>query len=365
MFSNESKRNAEACRFCWMCRHICTVGNVTGNEADTPRAKGLMVSMVGRGEPYSAEMAEIMYHCSLCDACANDCATNYKPSEYIREARTLAVREEMEPASVHTAIENLTEKGNLFGLTERDTAVTEAIAALPKQAEALVYIGQTAAYHQAEAALALFSLLKKAGVSFTALEKEPVSGAYLGDLMGYTGDVQAAAEQVDAAIRATGAKQLVALNPHDAQVFLQKYQEWGLLKELQVSTATSFVADLIAEGKLTVKQCGGEVSLHDPCRLTRGLDESEPVRAILAAMGTEVKELFLNRRMSRCCGGLVLEAYDPNMAKLTARNREEDAIRLGYQQVVTACPDCLELLRKYGTGAVAYTDIFCMLDANC
>lgn len=365
MFSNESKRNAEACRFCWMCRHICTVGNVTGNEADTPRAKGLMVSMVGRGEPYNAEMAEIMYHCSLCDACANDCATNYKPSQYIREARTLAVREEMEPASIHAAIENLTEKGNLFGLTERKPTVAAAVAALPKQAEVLVYIGQTAAYHQAETALALFSLLKKAGVSFTALEREPASGAYLGDLMGYTGDVQAVAEQVDATVRAVGAKQIVALNPHDAQVFLQQYQEWGLLKETRVSTATSFVAGLISEGKLTVDQCGGTVSLHDPCRLTRGLDESEPIRAILAAMGTEVKELFLNRRMSRCCGGLALEAYDPDMAKLTARNREEDAIRLGYQQVVTACPDCLELLRKYGTGAVAYTDIFCMLDANC
>lgn len=365
MFSNESKRNAEACRFCWMCRHICTVSNVTGNEADTPRAKGLMVSMVSRGEPYDAEMAEIMYHCSLCDACANDCVTNYKPSQYIREARTLAVQEEMEPASVHKAIENLTEKGNLFGLTEKDPAVADAIARLPKQAEVVVYVGQTAAYHQAKSALALFSLLKKAGVSFTVLEQEPISGAYLGDLMGYIGDVQAVAEQVDAAVRGTGARQVVALNPHDAQIFLQQYQEWGLLEGIRVSTATAFVAGLIEEGKLTVTKHGGEASFHDPCRLARGLDESEPARTILAAMGVELKELFLNRRMSRCCGGLVLEAYNPGMAKLTARNREEDAVRLGYQQVVTACPDCLELLQKYGEGAVVYTDIFCMLDESC
>ena len=170
---------------------------------------------------------------------------------------------------------------------------------------------------------------------------------------------------MDAAVRGTGAKQLVALNPHDAQIFLQQYQEWGLLEGIRVSTATSFVASLISEGKLTVTKRGGEVSLHDPCRLTRGLDESEPVRTILAAMGVELKELFLNRRMSRCCGGLVLEAYDPGMAKLTARNREEDAMRLGYQQVVTACPDCLELLQKYGEGTVTYTDIFCMLDESC
>ena len=75
MFSIDSSRQADACRFCWMCRHICPVSNSTGNEGWTPRARGLMVSMIERGLPYDGEIAEAMYHCTLCDACANDCAT--------------------------------------------------------------------------------------------------------------------------------------------------------------------------------------------------------------------------------------------------------------------------------------------------
>ena len=46
MFSEKAYKNAEACRFCWMCRHLCPVQLVTGKETNTPRAKGLLVSMI-------------------------------------------------------------------------------------------------------------------------------------------------------------------------------------------------------------------------------------------------------------------------------------------------------------------------------
>ena len=39
MFSEKSKKNADACRFCWMCRHLCPVQLVTGKETNPPRAK--------------------------------------------------------------------------------------------------------------------------------------------------------------------------------------------------------------------------------------------------------------------------------------------------------------------------------------
>ena len=62
MFSKESARQAEACRFCWMCRHICPVAGSTGNEGWTPRARGLLVSLIERGVKYDADIAEAMYH---------------------------------------------------------------------------------------------------------------------------------------------------------------------------------------------------------------------------------------------------------------------------------------------------------------
>ena len=49
MFSEKAKKNADACRFCYMCRHLCPVELVTGKENNTPRGKGLQVSMIERG----------------------------------------------------------------------------------------------------------------------------------------------------------------------------------------------------------------------------------------------------------------------------------------------------------------------------
>ena len=72
MFSEKSKKHADACRFCWMCRHLCPVQLVTGKETNTPRAKGLLVSMITRGMKLEADTAETMYECMLCGACTND-----------------------------------------------------------------------------------------------------------------------------------------------------------------------------------------------------------------------------------------------------------------------------------------------------
>ena len=59
MFSKDSARQADACRFCWMCRHICPVAGATGSEGWGPRARGLMVSMIERGSAeLDAEIAE-------------------------------------------------------------------------------------------------------------------------------------------------------------------------------------------------------------------------------------------------------------------------------------------------------------------
>ena len=47
--SEKSRQNIDSCRFCWMCRHICPIGNATGQERNTARARAMILSMVNRG----------------------------------------------------------------------------------------------------------------------------------------------------------------------------------------------------------------------------------------------------------------------------------------------------------------------------
>ena len=84
MFSEKAKKNADACRFCYMCRHLCPVELVTGKENNTPRAKGLQVSMLERGMKMDRGCAVTMYECLLCGACTADCVTGFDPLVFIR-----------------------------------------------------------------------------------------------------------------------------------------------------------------------------------------------------------------------------------------------------------------------------------------
>lgn len=349
MFSSESAKHADSCRFCWMCRHICPVAGSTGSEGWTPRARGLMVSMIERGTEYDDEIAATMYHCTLCDACANDCLTGWKPSIFIREARTLAIVNDIAPAQIMQEIENITEKDSIFGL-EDDAVYAAEAAKHPLGKEVLLFVGQSGRSVAAATAVAAIQLLDKAGVEFSVLTNEPASGAYLGDLMGYTGDVQAVAVKAAEAIKASGAKKLIALNPYDACIFRDQYRQWNLLEGIEDVSYTSLLAELIASGALKPAKAELRASLQEPVKLTRGLEEIAPLKDIVSALGIDHVELFLNGKMSRCIGTAILDGYAPEVAREMVRVRFEDAERLGCSTLLAASPDDVYVLSKYVAG---------------
>ena len=53
--TENAKNIIDNCRFCWMCRHVCPIGNATGLERNTARARAFGASMVVRG---ATELAE-------------------------------------------------------------------------------------------------------------------------------------------------------------------------------------------------------------------------------------------------------------------------------------------------------------------
>ena len=61
MISQNALHHAEKCRFCWMCRHLCPVQHQTGKELNTPRAKGLLLSMVNKkAQEFDKDMGQEM-----------------------------------------------------------------------------------------------------------------------------------------------------------------------------------------------------------------------------------------------------------------------------------------------------------------
>lgn len=359
MMSQIASTHVNACRFCWMCRHLCPVGLATGREVNTPRAKALLLSMVERGTEFDKDMANTMYECVLCGSCTNDCATGYDPPLYIREARTMAVVDDLVPEHVQSVIDNIFNTGNIYG-EQKPSYKGNA-----DKADVLLYVGEVAACRQPAMVEAVISLLNKAKVSFSILENEPTAGTSLGDLIGFVDEVRSQAKACADAINATGAKTVVVLDSYDAVTMKQRYPEWECEIKADVETVTSFVSKLIDEGKLTPKKQSGDVTYHDDSRLARDLDEHEPARNIIKALGYNLNEMFLNRRLAKCCGTSVFKAYAPNLALLTSEGRWNDVSNINMDTLISTSPQVMEVMGENIPEGKSLKNLFVLLDQAC
>ena len=83
-FSQKAKEHIDSCRFCWMCHHVCPVGNATGLERNTARARALGLSLVARGAvEYSEDIINNVYECTLCGGFFKDCGKRWGPVKFV------------------------------------------------------------------------------------------------------------------------------------------------------------------------------------------------------------------------------------------------------------------------------------------
>lgn len=119
--SEKSRQNIDSCRFCWMCRHICPIGNATGQERNTTRARAMILSMVNRGSvELTPDIMDNIYECACCSACTCDCVAGRDPVEFVREVRRQAAFEQKTPAYIMRLINNCMESRNMYGASEPD-----------------------------------------------------------------------------------------------------------------------------------------------------------------------------------------------------------------------------------------------------
>lgn len=380
MYSEKSYHIADNCRFCWMCRHVCPVGLRTGREINTPRAKGLLVSMERRGFPMDREAAQAFYECTLCGSCSNDCVTGFEPPVFIREARTQAAVENLLPEAVERTMNRILETGVMFWDYREEPEITRAAQEHERPSRVLLLLGATARGKVPEMGLSLIALLEKAGVDFTLLKEEPATGSELYDLIGNVEETRGQAlhcsRRIGEVFAESGAEEegaggniVIVLDSYLAETIKHQYPLWGCAPEAEVVTATAFVESLLEEGRLAVKEpvsekregTGKKVTLHDSSRLARDLQETEPARKILQAAGCELSEMFLHGRLAKCCGSELFAQYEPELALQTGQGRWEDALRTEADFLVTECPQAYSVLSRTKPEGMELTDLFTLL----
>lgn len=356
MFSGQAKDIMDACRFCWMCRHVCPVAAVTGNEANTPRARGLVLSMDSRGIPYDKEAIDIVFQCCLCSACTNNCATGYDPPIFTREARSLAIARDLLPSWLQSIVDKAMDGDLRFVDEPKDEAYVNLSKDLPLKGSVLLYRGGYTA-----SAVSLMKVLNAAGISYTILKNELPTGAHLGDLVGYVEEVKKVAEQWVNQINTSDCDTVVVLNPTDAAFIKQQMAEWKVAPNAKVVTATAYVAQLLADKVLEVKHKEMAVTFHDPSRLARILDDTTTARNILEAIHVQLHEPFLHGKLATSSGSALMQLLYPSIVDLMIANRWKELQRTGVDTLVTASPENHALLCSAIPEGFKVIDVFSLL----
>lgn len=333
IMSDKCKQHVDSCRFCWMCHHICPIGNATGKERNTARARALGISLVNREAIELEEIMDNIYECCTCGACVHDCITGWDPVMFTKETRLQAALEGKLPEYINTLVANCLETGNAYGKTATCETLTASIKAHADKKDTLLFLGVDAKFMACEQANKAIKVLDKAGVDFSVLENEPASGVQLDFLIGAANETKA---QMEACAKALGDfKTVVVYDPNDAKAIKQLYKEYGIEVNANVVTYTSFVAGLLKDGKLEAKNTGKAVVFQDPYQLSRDLEETEEAREIVMSYAV-LGEMLLNRAETVWAGNILMAQYMPEVIKLVAKRRIFNATSIGANAIVTA-----------------------------
>ena len=351
IMSEKCKQHVDSCRFCWMCHHICPIGNASGQERNTARARALGISLVNREAIDLSEIMDNIYECATCGGCVHECVTGWDPVMFTKETRLQAALEGKLPAYIMTLVENCMNTGNPYGKTECDAALTEAKKAHAATTDTLLYLGNDATYMVSEQAVKAIKVLEAAGVNFTVLDKESASGAELDFLIGAANETKA--QMNECAKVLDGFKTVVLYDPADAKTVKQTCKEYGVDVKAETVTYTSFVASLIENGALKVAKSDKVVALQDPFQLARDLEETEPARVIVNAVAT-LKEFHLNRKETVWAGNILMAQYSPYIEEV-AKRRIFNAKALEIPAIATASVSEYAALKAVATDVEIYS----------
>ena len=353
----------DACRFCFMCRHVCTVGVISGKESDIPRGKGLILFKTLKGHiDYEPDTIDTLYRCCLCAVCEAWCKADYRPTEAVLAARADIVAQDKAPGAVRQIKDQLLQTGNPFGLpAEQRFQALEAENLFRPQAEVVYYVGCETAYRQPQIAQAFLNILAAAKADFTLLRNEHSTGKPL-SLLGYQDEARTMATKLAAQIQAAQPRVLVTTCPSAYDAFKTDFPAMGIdLDGIEVLHATQYVDRLLEQGLIAAPQPPATVATFlDSTYLgrTHGVYD-EPRRILERIPGLTLQEMAWTRELAHSCGesGGVFHLLHPELSRSMATRVLEEAAKTGADTLVTACPATLTLLKESNHTSLAVRDI--------
>lgn len=305
-----------------------------------------------KGKKFLGEVVrpEDLWACATCGACMERCPVFNEHIPLLIEMRRKLVSEGEVQTRLQEAFTNLSRYGNSFGQSERKRAAwTQNLGFKLKDArkedvEWLWYVGEYSCYHPSllEITRSLARTLRTAGVDYGILyEAERNTGNDV-RRVGEEGLFEVLRQKNTATLQQAHFKNLFTTDPHAYNTLKNEYPDLNHGQHV-VSHYTELLANLLQGGQLHVAhKLPYRVTYHDPCYLGRYNGIYDPPRAVLKALGVELKEMRHTRRQSVCCGAgggrIWMEEIGGAKTRPSEIRVREAASLDGVQYLVVACP---------------------------
>ncbi len=306
------------------------------------------------GTPFisvEAEKDEI-WDCTACGNCNEVCPVGVKHADTIEALRGRMVMEKaVMPSTVSRTLRSIEDRGHPWrGTTLTRTDWTHGLdiktLAEDSNIDILYWVGCTEALESRSVniAKAMGKLFKLAGIRAGILGIEESCCGEPARRLGNEYLFRIQAGRNIERMKSYNVKKIVTACPHCYNTIKNEYPDYG--GEFEVIDHTQFIANLLNEGKLRIRE--GErrvVTYHDSCCLGRYNGIYELPRQILNNMvDVTVVEMKLNRERGFCCGGGGGHMWlEENLGRRIGEMRFEQAIDTGAQILATACPFCLQM----------------------
>ncbi|MDP3846772.1 MAG: dimethylglycine demethylation protein DgcB [Pseudomonas sp.] len=295
--------------------------------------------------------ADTLWSCTTCRACVEECPMMIEHVDAIVDMRRhLTLEKGATPNKGAQVLENLIATDNPGGFNPGGRLNWAADLNLPLMSEqkivdVLFWVGDGAFDMRNQRTLRAFvKLLRAAKVDFAVLGLEERDSGDLARRLGDEATFQLLAVRNIATLAKYRFNKIVSCDPHSFHVLKNEYGELG--GHYQVQHHSTYLDELISARRLNLgTHKGGSVTYHDPCYLGRYNGEYEAPRAVLKAIGIEVKEMARSGFRSRCCGG----GGGAPITDIPGKQRIPDMRMLdiketGAELVAVGCPQCTAML---------------------
>ncbi|MFQ6393473.1 (Fe-S)-binding protein [Nocardia sp. KC 131] len=307
---------------------------------------------------------EVLWSCTTCGACVEQCPVDIEHVDHIIDMRRYQVLIESEfPSELAGLFKNLENKGNPWGQNSKDRLnwINEMDFQIPvfgKDADSfdgyeyLFWVGCAGAYEDRakKTTKAVAELLATAGTKFMVLGADETC---TGDSARRAGNEflfqQLAAQNIEVLNSVfdgveQSKKKIVVTCAHCFNALNNEYPQVG--GNYEVVHHTQLLNRLVrAKQLIPVAPVSQNITYHDPCYLGRHNKVYDAPRELMEASGSTLIEMPRHGERSMCCGaGGARMWMEEQLGKRINVDRVDEALATSPAKIATGCPFCRVML---------------------